>query len=111
MGRWGERKRVVRFCCAGQLLVALCAMGTGKIIFLEHLVLQLESSFSDKGFPSIVVWACPPALNLSFWKRVSIGGAYVPRVQESEGPSWVCFPGFGIYYGARGGCRASGRHL
>lgn len=40
-------------------LVAVCAMGTGKIIFLQHLGLQLESSFSDKGFPSFVVWSSP----------------------------------------------------
>lgn len=41
------------------LLVVLCARGTGKIIFLEHLGLQLESSSSDKAFPSIV-WSCRP---------------------------------------------------
>lgn len=42
------------------MLVAVSAMRTRKIIFLEHLGLQLESFFSDKGFPSIVVWSCPP---------------------------------------------------
>lgn len=77
-------------------------MGTGKIIFLEHLGLQLDSFFSDKGFPSIVVWSCPSAPNLSSWEGVSIGGGYVPRVQESEGLPWGWFPGLDS--------RASERH-
>lgn len=68
------------------MLVVFCASRTGKIIFLEHLGLQLESSSSDKAFPSIVwFWYSPPR-NLGFWEGDGIGaGGYVPRAQGSKG--------------------------
>ena len=102
-------------------------MGTGKIIFLEHLGLQLESFFSDKGFPSIVVRLplsshppAPPSLgqnrflsgglrnplllpeqgSLSKWSHPG-GGWHIPQAGQGDTAPRGSFTGWTLRHGTR----------